>query len=425
MNSLEYQVSWDDIGQDIPLEAIALDDAQLAQATRWSQLGMGAAQQWQIYRNSLALIGFQQWLTDRGIQAPLNIAQNTLKASVTANLLDAIAHVTVGSTQVALCIRPFDHIQSISSLLCHHQPFWADLYLWIDLWEETGHVAIASGLWHQDLNPVAPSPSDSWQMDLPPSPSWLDPEQILLALRRPQSQEIPRAIIESPMVSSAPLTQSRLEGKLQHWTESSLCSEVLEVQEALQILRSPELSHCFEQTLEQKFHPTWLSSINVGQWWSEVVDTVQAEMGWQPLPMMAMRSPSSGNNEILGRLVQQGIQIPAHARASYQDVSFAAQALRLYAVAWPNTPLEESWSLLIALCPVPSSDLSLPIQFEIRDANESLAQEQLIPKDINACRYIQVTGGLDEQFRVTLTHVQQPEITKTLPSFKFVPVDSN
>lgn len=423
MNSSAFQDDWDNISPEIPIDAIALDENHLARATQWSRVGMGAAQQWQIYRNSLAFLGLKQWLLERGISVPPHCS---LLSSVMANLLDGVAQVSVGSMQVALCIRGFDGLHPFPMLLRYHQHFLAHLYLWVDLWEETGHVAIASGLWPQDLSAVASPHETDWLIDLPKSAPWLEPEQILFALRYPQpSNPLPRVTVP-PIPIATTLTLSGLKAKLQRWTELSLVSEVLTLEESLQILRSPQLSQGFEQTLQLIFHPAWFAGINVGQWWTETVDAIQSEMGWQPLPMMAMRSPSSEKSAILGRLFQQGIEIPSHAQASYQDLSFADQSLRLYAVAWVNrSPAETTWSLLMALCNVPGADLSQGVQFEIRDRDASLAQQQLNPQETNACCYIQVTGELEEKFWVTLTDPTQPEHGMTLPPFFFNSIESN
>ncbi len=79
----------------------------------------------------------------------------------------------------------------------------------------------------------------------------------------------------------------------------------------------------------------------------------------------------------------------------------------------------------MALCNVPGADLSQGVQFEIRDRNASLAQQQLNPQETNACCYIQVTGELDEKFWVTLTDPTQPEYGMTLPPFFFNSIESN
>ena len=430
MMNYEWEDSFQEDWNLLPPDAIILSQHQLDQASRWSRKGYGEPQQWQIYRHGLALLGFTQWLGDRGV-SNINLQQQSLSQTVPANLLDAVTGISVGQYQVALWIQEVNAQPALPLLLYHYQA--ADFYIGIHVWEETGHVQVMGGIWHTDLASSLASSLSGTEERIEISPqNLLDIDQVLLSLKC-ASWPPNNKLVSTEMTMAYDVSPQYLKQKLSQWTELSYSHEILNLQERVQVLKSTSLAEEFQSLLDQTFQPSFISGLNVGQWWARSRDKLEQDFGWTRLPQLnlALRSTGDENSEIVGRLCDQGIDIPEHAQASYQDLQIATQSIRLYAVAWPclSSALRDievmDWSLLLVVCTMPAAALSNAIHMEVRDEGQALATQELLPHKAQACSYIQVSGTKDEQFWVTLSEVNQPETALTLPPFFFSPPESS
>ncbi|MEM9137049.1 MAG: DUF1822 family protein [Cyanobacteria bacterium P01_F01_bin.42] len=436
MNSFEYS----DICllnlQQMPVDGIALSDRDRAQASRWSKIGFGEAQQWRIYQNGLAALGARQWLQENGVEVSIDYAHSSLSNAVTANLLNAVAPLKVGDYRIAICIQPdawIDECRSIPRMLQLYSPLFAHLYLWASISEEQGWVSIESGLWQRDvIEHGAAVSSPEWETNLPiDADAPMNIDHILLALRCAQPQQL--EIATSTAVGSAltaeqsiDLSFERLKQKLANWSDLSISSEILTLQESLDILRSPQLSEQFTQILSQKFNATLLSNlipmgINVGKWLVNSADLTLDELGWVSVPALstAMRSPNITSPDLWARLHQQGIVIPNQAETRSHTLLLGNQALQLLATVWSlkENDNDLAWTLLLILCSQPGQSLTELVQLKVRDIDQHLATETLQPGVDQSCSFIQVSGKNQEQFWVTLSLPNQPQMSMTLPPF--------
>lgn len=414
--------------EPLPVNVTRLSEDVRYRARTLSQIGFGEAQRWQIYRNGLVMFGVRQWLSERGVQVSVDESQVTISDPVAANLVDAVVPIVVGEFRLALCIQQPNHLNALSipQVLGHHSPFFAHLYVWVELSEEDDWISIHAGLWHQQFMSLCESSAiacESYQ-ELTCS-DMLTEDDILLALRCAQRYSEKIEFLPSTQSVTSQITPVTLDQKLKTWTELTVASEVLNPCDVIEILNSPQLSAQFSQTLEQKFRPSVLSQaiqsgINVGRWFSQTINETIDDMSWIDVPSFASAMRSDYHTTLFHLLTQQGVNIPPSAQVKYHDLSLGEQALRLFAMVWPQEKQVEQvdWTLLLVLSSQPNHALTHAVQLDVSDIQAHLASEKVVPgpKD---CGFIQVAGDWTEKFWVTLSVLNCPKMTMTLPPFFF------
>ena len=434
----------------LPLASIPLSDAQIEQAIAWSQVATHESQQWRLYHQGLALLGLEQWLTDRAPALTLQFQNCSLLHPIYANLLDGICLLTVGDIQLCLLATGSltDRLISIPRATLDLTGWTPHLYVLAEVNEDQGWVEIQGGLPGDRLQPPntpSLSPQSDWTYALPRY--WFDasPEDLLLwfnCWQPPALTPIPVSVTQPTALNSDDLIAlaPQLLMPDQDWWQ------VLTWHQAIALLTQPQLADALAQALDTQRHSTTplspqsaafsppaptqtLAAINVGLWLQGQLDDLAQTIGWVLLPPLAAdwRSNSSDLMQMLQDLQQQGMEIPPDFGSASRDLSITQVDLRLYALNWslPATdtaPDQPRWSLLFILGPQPDTPLKAAVRLRVRDATHPLHEQILHPDDTQPYCYTQVIGTWDEQFWVAIAPADAPPDTEIeLTPFCFDP----
>ena len=419
----------------IPLEVMFLSEGQIEQALVWSQVASIESQQWRLYLQGLALLGFEQWLGNSTPELTLQYQTCSLLHPIYAQVLDGICQLTVGELQLCLLVTGNLMDQQVSVPRATIElPEWSPhLFVLVQVNEEQGWVTIQGGL-HCDrlqrLNAVTPlAPQPDWTYAVPRN--WLEtsPEDLRLWLHCWQPATPPPliALATPPLTKLSPVGLTDLAQKLR--IPKQELWQVLTWEQVTALLTDPNLADMLTQLLELNQRestpvlasssttpildraPVWtLAQTPVGQWLQTTVDDWIQDWGWVMLPPLAADWRSNGDQgrQMLQALLEQGLEIPAQIEAAYKDLTLAHIQLRLYYLQWiipPTTSKTDllEWTLVLVLGPQPGTALNGTVCLQLLDATNTLDQQILRPSDSQPYRYIQVMGTGDEQFWVMLT----------------------
>jgi hypothetical protein len=367
--------------------AISLTDSQIVQARQRIQAIQGSPQQWQAYLNTLALLGFEQWLDQRASDISINSLQNSMMQST--EVLPVVCNIVVNDFKV--CLIPVesqpDEVE-LPGIAIAAPELAAHFYVTVAIYEEQSQIAVHRFLRYDQLS----AQLRSLQRDtdglytLPITHFEPDLDRLLLYLRCSQPAAIPL-----PNTQPTPITP-----------RSALSTQHSEL-------------------------------INVHRWLQNELDELARQLAWVLLPPNAFRdamrltarvvnqpTPQESFENVIKQLVRNGMTLPADARIAYQDLDLSRVPARLYAIAGPlpTSPTPE-WTLLLILGPRSQTPLPHNTQFQIRESDTILVQQILTQPEHYL--YAKVIGTLDEQFWITIT-VPNGD-TVTLPPFAFQPND--
>lgn len=444
-----------------PVEAIALESANIDRAIQISSAIPNESQQWQTYLNALALFGFEQWLNERAADIPLNSADSTVLQPQYASVFQAVANLTVGSFKVCLIATGSltDEEVIIPQPVIDLPEFAAHFYVLIEIQEEFEQAIIRGFVRRDRLD------SQCHALNLPPNADWTysvplawfdsDPDRLLLYLRclEPSAILLPEiagdriavlSTVQAELETLLPLLQSR---------ETALW-QVLNWQQGTAVLTNPELLEWLyklqteendkQEAETQNELRNYLSdllnlltqrTVNVARWLQDQIDELAQGLSWVLMPptfvpaTVSMRStqsleavlPTGEFEEIIKQLANTGMEIPTTARGAYQDIGLADIQARLYALTWPflspeNTP---EWTLLLVLGPTPDSALPNGIRLRVSDQSGVLVQRTLNRNSMDTYLYVLIAGRWDEKFLATITLPNGTALT--LPPFAFRP----
>ncbi len=167
--------------------------------------------------------------------------------------------------------------------------------------------------------------------------------------------------------------------------------------------------------------------LNTGLWLQSQLDEIAQTLAWQLLPTWqpnyasALRSPATELQTIVSEVARLTVDIPAHARAAYQDFQLGDRHLRLYAAVWANGDRAENpeWSLLLVLGSQSSNEIPYGVRMRIRDQQQVLVDRRLEPNTSDLYLYACVTGEQNEVFTVSIS--LPSGVMLTLPAFAFYP----
>jgi hypothetical protein len=167
--------------------------------------------------------------------------------------------------------------------------------------------------------------------------------------------------------------------------------------------------------------------LNTGLWLQSQLDEIAQTLAWQLLPTWqpnyasALRSPATEMQTIISELARLTADIPAHAKAAYQDFQLSDRHLRLYATVWANGDRIENpeWSLLLVLGSQSSNEIPYGVRMRIRDQQQVLVDRRLEPNTSDLYLYACVTGEQNEVFTVSIS--LPSGVMLTLPAFAFYP----
>lgn len=357
--------------------AIALTDHQLEQARQSCQAIVDSAQQWQCYLNSMALLGFEQWLYHRANDLTLNVTQSSMMDA--AEVLPVIFQVMVNEFKV--CLIPVesqpDEVE-IPSTVITIPNFASHFYITVAIYEEQAQLAVHRFLRYDQLTAQLRSqqPDADGCYTLAIDAFEADLDRLLLYLRCSEPAAIPLPTIAPPPLPPAPL-------------------------------------------------------INVRRWLQNELDAWAQQLAWVLLPPLSLENamrltarvvnqPTSQESfeNVIKQLVRDGMSLPADARVAYQDLDLAGVPTRLYAIAGtlPPDPTPE-WTLLLILGPRSQTPLPRQTQLQIGVADTLLIQQTLTQQDNYV--YAKVIGTLAEHFWVTIAAPNTEPLT--LPPFTMQP----
>jgi len=376
MNSIDISVDL----EALPPRAIALTTDQVEQARQRSRSVADPTQQWQIYLNTLSLLGFEQWLNQRASDISMDQAQNPIEQP----------YLIINDFKV--CLIPTesqpDQVE-IPSIAIAAPELAAHFYVAIAVYEEQSQIAIHSFLRHDQLTAQIQflQPDIDNLYAIPISDFEDDLDRLLLYLRCSNPSAIP--------LPSNSLTANR----------------------------QPLIANSYERTTP---------FINIRRWLQNELDEVAQQLSWVLLPPIASegslrikakarQQPSFTEDfdEIIKQLVRKGMTLPVDTRAAYQNMMIGTVAARLYAVAGAIITAEQppEWSLLVILGPKLQRQLPRGTQLQVSDRTEVLVQQILSDQTEDGYLFAQIVGTWEEQFVVTLT---VPDgATLTLPPFGF------
>ncbi|KYC42380.1 hypothetical protein WA1_20645 [Scytonema hofmannii PCC 7110] len=204
-------------------ESIWLEPEHFYQATQISNRIMNETQQWQTYLNSLGLFGFEEWLTARLPEQP--IQKQT-------HVIETCAQLQLG--EFKFCVISTEHlldeVVSIPSGTIHHPELVAHFYVVLEVSEEQEEVIIRGCLRYDQL--VTYCSSDRLQdgsYQLPLSVFDLEPNHLLHYYLYLEPSSIPLPVTSTEKVSENLLTyfkETRI--KLSQWFQG-VCDEGWEV----------------------------------------------------------------------------------------------------------------------------------------------------------------------------------------------------
>ena len=179
--SLEFQV--------LPINAINLDAEQISEAVENSLEIKNQAQQWQTYINTLALLAFKEWLTERADSLTVNEDKCTIFQPAIANVIPAVANLQVGKFK--LCLLTNNSLSDdeivVPRAVVDLPEYIAHFYVLIEVLEEQETAIVSGFLSYQQLMEKQTAanlqPETDWTYQIPVSWFAQAPDYLLLNLR--------------------------------------------------------------------------------------------------------------------------------------------------------------------------------------------------------------------------------------------------
>lgn len=437
-------------------QAIALEPQHIDKAMQLSSQLPNEAQQWQTYLNALALFSFEQWLSERAAEIPIERERCSVLQPRHANVIDAVCNLRVGEFKVCLLTNGIliDETVTLSKAAIDLPEYTAHLYVVLEVQEEQEQATVRGFLRYDQLIDNLQScnleAGQDWTYELPLTWFDSDPDRLLLYLRCLEPAALPLVIVESDRLARLADMQAELAAKLPQLKSADRpLWQVLTWEQAEVVLTSPDLLDWLYrlQTGEQSERENIASLtsqlsevlqrltqrvVNVGLWLRDELDDFSQSLSWILLPTPALansslrslnvfagESPGEEFEAIITGIKATGMEIPPDARGAYRDLTLAEIHLRLYAVTWSlasqgNTP---EWTLVLVLGAQPGIALPHGIKLQVSEQTNVLVERVLEQNDTHL--YTRVVGTWDEKFVVTIALMNGEALT--LPPFAFVP----
>lgn len=417
--------------EPLPETVLDLEPAHLAQARQWSLAISDREAQWQTYLNGLALLGLEQWLTQRALV--LDWSQSSLLHPLYQSVIPAVCNLQVKAFTLCLIATESQPDDLISLPAAATLPgFNAHFYVLMAVAEEQAQVQVQGVLRYDQLCDRLPAltPEADWTYSLPLN--WFDPavDRLLLYLRCAE----PAAIVlpsDAPSTADlAPLQATLLERLPQvaagdrpwwHWLTWEEGAAVLSQPSLVQWLSQgqPTATQHLADLLQLLTQPL----INTRLWLQGQVDAIAQQLAWALLPPIAtgMRLGVGGSSRtedfeaVLTHLARTGLVLPTPTGGICHSLKVGSVPTRFYAVVGA-LPTGE-WTLLVILGPELDQDLPYGTALRVSDVSGILVQQVLTPPTEDRYLFAQITGSPEEQFLVTLTVPEGASLT--LPPFSF------
>lgn len=444
-------LDWEPIHSD----SIQLSADQIEQAIQQSQNILHPDQQWQVYLHQLALIGFEQWLTERAPDLTVNQDHCSILQPQYANIIESVCNLQVDQFRLCLIATGSlsDTLITLPRAIVELPGLMANFYVLVEVLEEQEQVRVYGHLRYDQLAHYRQSTGLIANADqtysLPVDWFASDADNLLLNLRcLPVSTvSLPTATV-SDRVSVAQLETKLAEIRSQADFSNYPLSHFLNWDEMATLLNHSELlSQVYpsstnnttsnitatipDQVTVATTRSTTAASptlsqtvINVGAWLQGQLDELAQQLAWvlMPAPTLAtsaLRSAIEDWDVVVEELEHNNIEIPFEAGRAYRDFQWDGMALRLYVATWAINELPQpEWTLLLVLGPQPGTSLPHGVKLQVRDDTQLLFERTLTDPN-SLYLYAQVVGNLDEQFSVLIGRNANSMLT--LPPFIFQP----
>jgi hypothetical protein len=385
--SLLNRLDWEPFSET----GIELSAEQIDRAIELAQPITDPDQQWQTYLHLLALLGFEQWMSERSPDLSFNVANCALLQPQTAARIGSVCNLEIGGFKVGLIAMGSlaDTIVSVPSATIDIPDYAAQFYILVEVLEEQQQVQIQGYLRADQLqaNQQALMLQADQTYALPIDWFSLDADNLLLNLRCLELTAIPLPALQSTAQSTAPSTTAQLAAE--HRIETTSTDILSNIQDNLRE-SSASIIH---------------NVLNVAAWMQGQLDEVAQQLAWVLLPPAmqpaALRSSVAEWDLLLDNLMQSGLHIPETAARAYRDFDWEGNLLRLHAITWELDSLEPEWVLLLVLGGQATARLPMGSRLQVRDASQILVERQLTDSD-RIYLYAQVVGSQNEQFWVSI-----------------------
>ena len=340
----------------VPTTAVPLTAAQIHQALQWSQSAICEPRQWYVYRQGLALLGFESWLQARAGDLVLQRDRCTLLQPASAHLLHALCNLQVGPFR--LCVLATDlsgtdqvFVPRAAMELSDYLPHF---FVLVMVQEDEDRVWVQGVLrcdrlaHNHQTSPL--SVQSDWTYALPHQ--WFDPDpnSLLLWLRHLDPTPLSPLAIAPALDTPPPPSRLELEQLLPHLRAcKSNIWQVLSWSQVVAILKDPVLIHWLYQAQRSQSdtsssastsQPDTLASaptgdrvlqgtINTGLWLRQEMDPLAQQLSWVMLPPFTTVLQAAGADvtAMVRDLQHQGIHIPVTAGGAYRDLRLAQGAV--------------------------------------------------------------------------------------------------
>jgi hypothetical protein len=344
-------------------------------AADWSQKAFNPAQQWQVYLHRLALFGLETWLQERLPQLSLQQSQCSLLRPALANVLAAVTRLRVGDFQLCLLATGTEdeEILSLPRAVVECPNHHAHFYLVMEVLEEQGVINLRGFLTYPQLQQLQATgqliPQADWSYSFPSQTLTTDIEQLLLYLQclhpnairlpAPAEKQIAQPTIQlqtwlQQMPTWAPQLRSQPLWQILTWEQGALLFNQPELLTALydyqaQFQTQAVPTNSLLNQLSQKWQR--LTQAALKQWQTTTTATqsvLQQGLDWLLLPDLELmpaglrswqdatvKTPVAELERLLRKLQANGLTTTPKLTAAYQDITLAAESLRLYAATWP------------------------------------------------------------------------------------------
>ncbi|BAY66442.1 hypothetical protein NIES22_65810 [Calothrix brevissima NIES-22] len=433
----------------LPTEAISLDAEEMHQAIEFSRPIPDDGRQWQTYLNALALFVLKKWLQERDDNLIVNWEDCTITKPALANIIPNIANLQVGNFKLCLITigNSWDEQIPLSRIVVDIPEFVPHFYVFVEVLESQELGIVRGFISYPQLRENLENfqiilPQPDWNYEIPLTWFDNDPNRLLLYLLALQPDAINLPAIPNNRQQTLAAQESELATLL--WrlqTPETELWQILNWQQGSAVLTSVELMDLIyklqtggvnQENPETPLIPASLRdliklitqpAINVGRWLWDELDEIGESLAWTLLPRFAplreMRSPAEELDAIALQLKAQGLEIPLVARSGYQNFLLAGIPLRLYAIAWNSSTVNEPnlWSLLLILGATSPNTLPENFKFRVSDKTGILLEQSVNPQQRNSYLYTCLVGNWDEKFIVTASLGDDIEVT--LPPFAF------
>ncbi|MBD2495822.1 DUF1822 family protein [Nostoc sp. FACHB-280] len=427
----------------LPSAVINLTNEQIAHAVEISNKTKKLSKQWQIYIHALALLAFEEWLTERLDILTINHEKSTLMQPGLASAITAVANLQVNKFKLCLLATGSltDNQIIIPRVVIDVAEYTAHFYVLVEVLEEQNAVIISGFLTYQQLKEykvkVHLQPTSDWNYQIPTSLFINEPDRLLLYLRylQPEAIALPSLNVSTQMLANIQNELLTLLPQLESpeselwqilsWEQGKAVITHLELVNWVDSLQQKSHKYSTKDSLKDLLNLLTQPALNAGLWLWDELDELAQELSWHLLPNLtpapAMRSPTEEFQSIMTQLQQRHIEIPVQARGAYQDFLLTGVPLRLYAVTWHLLSESEPhlWTLLLILGTASHQNLPGDLKLRVSDQTGILLETGVSRQQGDAYLFTRVVGNWNEKFLVSISLMDGIEVI--LPPFTFCP----